>query len=247
MNDAQKTAEAVYVEEGKIIKVGNLSDMEQYKSDETDLIDLEGNTMLPGFIDPHGHITAIAQTFMIINLSEAESIDEVKDTLRKYMEDNKLDPEDWIIGFGYDNTKFDGEAHPTKFDLDSVTTKFPIFLSHASGHLAVTNSLALEKLGYTGDSYDVPEGGTVRTVEGTNEPNGILEENACLAPEKRSIIPSPSLETLINSLVKAQEFYASLGITTCQDASIDDGMQRLMIAASNSNSLFLDIVGFAVQ
>lgn len=247
MNDSQKTAEAVYVEDGKIVKVGNLSDMEQFKGDDTQLVDLQGNTMLPGFIDPHGHITAIAQTFMIVNLSDANSIEEVKAMLRKYLSERTLGPDEWLIGFGYDNTKFEGEQHPTKFDLDEVTTKNPVILSHASGHLAATNSLALEKLGYSGDSYEVPEGGTVRTIEGTNEPNGILEENACISPEKRKCIPAPPLNKLIDSLLKAQKLYASYGITTCQDASIDDGMQGLMMAASSANSLFLDIVGFAVQ
>lgn len=247
MNDSQKTVEAVYVEEGKIVKVGKLSDVEQFKGNGTQLVDLNGNTMLPGFIDPHGHITAIAQTFMIVNLGEANSIEEVKTMLRKYINGKTLKDNEWIIGFGYDNTKFEGEQHPTKFDLDDVTTKNPIFLSHASGHLATTNSLALEKLGYVGKSYIVPEGGTVRTIEGTNEPNGVLEENACLSPEKRKCIPAPSLDTLIDCLSKSQKLYASYGITTCQDASIDDAMQGLMMAASSQNAVFIDIVGFAVQ
>lgn len=244
--DKQNTkVDAVLVEDGKIAKVGKFDEIE--KDENTSLFDLEGKTMLPGFIDPHGHIVAIAQTLMITNLSETKSIQELKDMLKESLEKNPPAEGEWLIGFGYDNTNFEGENHPTKFDLDEVTKDIPIFISHASGHLAVANSKALEKFGYVGENYTVPEGGIVRTVKGTNEPNGILEENACLDPEKRKVIPTPSPQTMLNCVKKAQELYASFGITTCQDASVDVGMHKLLEGASKAGMLFIDIVGFAVQ
>lgn len=247
IDDNNPTVEAVYVEDGKIVKVGTLSEIEAKKDENTTMVDLQGKTMLPGFIDPHGHIVAIAQTLMITNLTEASSIKELKDMLKQSLEKNPPAKGEWLIGFGYDNTKFENQQHPTKFDLDEVTKDIPVFISHTSGHLSVANSKALEAFGYVGEDYVVPEGGVVETIEGTKEPNGILEENASLDPEKRKCIPAPSPQTMLNCIKKAQELYASFGITTCQDASVDESYDKLLNGAAQAGFLFLDIVGFAVQ
>lgn len=247
MVDKNETvAQAVLVEEGKIIAVGTNEELLAMNHDEK--IDLEGKTMLPGFIDPHGHIVAIAQTLMIVNLSEVNSKEEFMSALKNKMQNNPPKEGEWLIGFGYDNTKFEGEEHPTKFDLDSISSEVPMFISHASGHIATTNSKALELMGYVGDDYRVPEGGVVRTVSpDSKEPNGVLEENACLDPDVKKAIPVPSFETLLGCIRKAQEIYAAFGITTTQDASIDKGMNQLLMGAAQANALIMDIVGFAVQ
>ena len=247
VNENQPTVEAVLIENGKIIKVGSKDEVFELKDSETELVDLEGKTMLPGFIDSHSHITAVAQTLMIVNLSEANSKEEFISMLKEYDKNNSPKAGEWVIGFGYDNTKFENEEHPTKFDLDTVTTEVPIFVSHASGHISTTNSKALEALGYVGTDYEVPEGGVVRTVEGSNEPNGVLEENACLAPEKRKIIPAPSIETLLKCIKKAQEIYSSYGLTTAQDAGVDENLHQLLSLAAQKNELIMDVVGQAVQ
>ncbi len=247
VNENQPTVEAVLIENGKIIKVGSKDEVFELKDSETELVDLEGKTMLPGFIDSHSHITAVAQTLMIVNLSEANSKEEFISMLKEYVKNNSPKAGEWVIGFGYDNTKFENEEHPTKFDLDTVTTEVPIFVSHASGHISTTNSKALEALGYVGTDYEVPEGGVVRTVEGSNEPNGVLEENACLAPEKRKIIPAPSIETLLKYIKKAQEIYSSYGLTTAQDAGVDENLHQLLSLAAQKNELIMDVVGQAVQ
>ena len=247
VNENQPTVEAVLIENGKIIKVGSKDEVFELKDSETELVDLEGKTMLPGFIDSHSHITAVTQTLMIVNLSEANSKEEFISMLKEYVKNNSPKAGEWVIGFGYDNTKFENEEHPTKFDLDTVTTEVPIFVSHASGHISTTNSKALEALGYVGTDYEVPEGGVVRTVEGSNEPNGVLEENACLAPEKRKIIPAPSIETLLKCIKKAQEIYSSYGLTTAQDAGVDENLHQLLSLAAQKNELIMDVVGQAVQ
>ena len=247
MKEAGKLTAEVYEYIGKIIKVGSKDEVFELKDSETELVDLEGKTMLPGFIDSHSHITAVAQTLMIVNLSEANSKEEFISMLKEYVKNNSPKAGEWVIGFGYDNTKFENEEHPTKFDLDTVTTEVPIFVSHASGHISTTNSKALEALGYVGTDYEVPEGGVVRTVEGSNEPNGVLEENACLAPEKRKIIPAPSIETLLKCIKKAQEIYSSYGLTTAQDAGVDENLHQLLSLAAQKNELIMDVVGQAVQ
>lgn len=247
INDKEPMVEAVLVENGKIIKIGSKEEILKEKDANTELIDLNGKTMLPGFIDSHSHIVAVAQTLMIVNLSEANSKQEFIQMLKDSLNNNPPKEGEWLIGFGYDNTRYENQEHPTKFDLDLVSKEIPIFVSHASGHIATTNSKALEAFGYVGESYEIPEGGVVRTVEGSNEPNGVLEENACLSPEKRKCIPTPSMETLINCIKKAQAIYASYGLTTAQDASIDEGLNQLLNFAAEKNELIIDIVGQAIQ
>lgn len=247
VNDKQPIVDAVLVENGKIVKVGLKEEILKLKNDDIELVDLDGKTMLPGFIDSHGHIIAVAQTLMIVNLSDANSKEEFIEILKDYTKNNPPKNGEWIIGFGYDNTRYENEEHPTKFDLDLVSKDTPIFISHASGHIATTNSKALEAFGYVGTSYEVPEGGVVRAVEGSNEPNGILEENACLSPEKRKVIPTPSVDTLLSCIKKAQQIYSSYGLTTAQDASIDESLNQLLNLAAQKNELIIDIVGQAVQ
>lgn len=247
MNNKEPMVEAVLIDDEKIVKIGSKEEILNEKDENTELIDLDGKTMLPGFIDSHSHIVAVAQTLMIVNLSEANSKEEFIQMLKDSLKNNPPKEGEWLIGFGYDNTRYENEEHPTKFDLDLVSKKIPIFVSHASGHIATTNSKALEAFGYVGESYEVPEGGVVRTVEGSNEPNGVLEENACLSPEKRKCIPTPSMETLLSCIKKAQQIYASYGLTTAQDASIDDGLNKLLSFAAQKNELIIDIVGQAIQ
>ena len=247
VNEKEPIIDAVLVENGKIIKTGSKEEILKLKNEDTELIDLDGKTMLPGFIDSHSHIIAVAQTLMIVNLSDANSKEEFIAILKDYVQNNPPKNGEWIIGFGYDNTRYENEEHPTKFDLDMVSKDIPIFISHASGHIATTNSKALEAFGYVGTSYEVPEGGVVRTIEGSNEPNGILEENACLSPEKRKVIPAPSVDTLLSCIKKAQQIYSSYGLTTAQDASIDENLNQLLNLAAQKNELIIDIVGQTVQ
>ncbi len=243
----ESIVEAVLVENGLIKAIGASDELLSQVDEATEKIDLDGKVVLPGFIDPHGHIVAIAQTLMITNLSECNSKEEFMEVLRNKLKNDPPKEGEWLIGFGYDNTRFEGEEHPTKFDLDSISSDIPMFISHASGHIATTNSKALELMGYIGD-YKVPEGGVVRTVsEGSKEPNGVLEENACLDPEIKKAIPAPSVETLMSSISKAQDIYAAYGITTAQDASVDKGMNQLLMGAAHASVLKMDIVGFAVQ
>ena len=248
VDEKNKIAEAVLVENGRIFKVGTNEEILSKKDENTELVDLDGKTMVPGFIDPHGHIVAISQTLLLVQLSDVTSVEEIIEKLVDFKEKTTLPKGAWLIGFGYDNSKFANKEHPTKFDLDKVSTDIPVYITHASGHLAVANSLGLELYGYGGTDYVVPEGGVVQTVShDSKEANGILEENAIMAPEKKGIIPAPAFEQVLDSLVKAQDLYASLGITTAQDASLDEGYDKLLTTAGSMGKLKIDILGYAIQ
>lgn len=242
--------EAIFVEDGVIKAVGSNTDIIALGDENTEKIDLKGKTVLPGFIDPHGHIVATAQTLMIVTLGDVTSIEELVARLKKELEENPPQGDKWLIGFGYDNTKFEDGQHPTKFDLDSVSKEVPITVSHASGHLACVNSKALELYGYVGDDYIVPEGGVVRTVSpDSKEANGVLEENAILDSEKKKIVISPGFEDVLRAVERVQKVYASLGVTTTQDASVElsNGYTHILDTCANSGKLIIDIVGLATQ
>lgn len=245
----ESVVEAILIEDGKIKAVGSNDEILSLDKDATK-IDLEKKTVLPGFIDPHGHLVAIAQTLMIVMLGDVTSKEELLERLKNELKENPVEEGKWLIGFGYDNTKFEGGEHPTKFDLDTVSKEIPITVSHASGHLAAVNSKGLELYGYAGEDYIVPEGGVVRTVSpDSREANGVLEENAILNSEKKKVIPDMGFEDILKAIVRAQKLYASLGITTTQDASVEEAnhYQHMLGACAQNNMLFLDVVGLATQ
>lgn len=238
--------EAILIEDGVIKNIGTNKKILNYKNDAK-LVDLEGKAILPGFIDSHGHIVALSQASIMLDLSDINTRDELIENLKEYLENNKFDDGKWLLSMGYDNCKFDDKKHPTKFELDMVSTEVPIFVTHASGHVACVNSKGLELLGYAGEDYTVPEGGVVQTVDGSKEANGVLEENAFLAESKKKCIPAPTFEMVLEALEKAQDLYASFGITTAQDASVDEAVNQILNAAANFGKLKLDIIGYAVQ
>lgn len=245
----ESLVEAILIEDDKIKAVGSNDEILSLEKD-VEKIDLEKKTVLPGFIDPHGHIVAMSQTLMIVMLGDVNSKEELLERLRKELKENPVEEGKWLIGFGYDNSKFEGGLHPTKYDLDNVSKDIPISISHASGHLAAVNSKALDLYGYSGDDYIIPEGGVVRTVSpDSKEANGVLEENAILHSDKKKIIPSPGFEDVLKAVVKAQKLYASLGITTTQDASVEEAnhYNDILETCAKNNMLFLDIVGLATQ
>lgn len=249
VDDNETVAQAVLVEDGKIKAVG--SDEEVLTLDQdAQKVDLEGKTMVPGFIDPHGHIVPVAQTLMIVALGDVNSKEELLARLEESLKNDPPTGDNWLIGFGYDNTKFEDGEHPTKFDLDKISTEIPITVSHASGHLAAVNSKGLELYGYVGEDYIVPAGGVVRTVSpDSKEPNGVLEENAILDSEKKKVVKSPGFEDILKAMVKAQKIYASYGITTTQDASVEEanGYNHILGACAKNNMLIIDVVGLATQ
>lgn len=238
--------EAILIEDGVIKNIGTNKEILNYKNDAK-LVDLEGKAILPGFIDSHGHIVALSQASIMLDLSDINTRDELIENLKEYLENNKFDDGKWLLSMGYDNSKFDDKKHPTKFELDMVSTEVPIFVTHTSGHVACVNSKGLELLGYAGEDYTVPAGGVVQTVDGSKEANGVLEENAFLAESKKKCIPAPTFEMVLEALEKAQDLYASFGITTAQDASVDEAVNQILNAAANFGKLKLDIIGYAVQ
>ena len=175
-------AEALAVQNGKIVAVGELAAVMAQKGPNTALVDLQGKTLMPGFFDPHSHVALQSAKFATANLDpkpigEAGSIADSQRILKDWIKEKQIKPGGWAIGWGYDDTGIEELRHPNRDDLDAVSTEHPIVLVHISGHLMTGNSRMLDEVGITGETAN-PEGGVIQRRPGSNEPNGVLEENA---------------------------------------------------------------------
>ena len=134
--DEAETGETIAVDDGKIIAVGTEATVSEKAGKKAKQVDLSGRTMSPGFIDAHGHISAVGATAGLANLSpspvgQVNSIADVQETLRNYKRPERIPA---IIGWGYDDSLIAEYRHPTRQELDAVSTVTPIMISHASGH-----------------------------------------------------------------------------------------------------------------
>ena len=133
MEDDKRYAEAVYIENGVIKEVGNLDEVEKNIKKDTKKINLNGKTLMPGFIDAHSHITAFANTLSIVSLKECISYEDIKRKLEEYIKNKDFENTDeWIVGFGYDNNFLKEKEHPTCKLLDEVSIHYPIVITHVS-------------------------------------------------------------------------------------------------------------------
>ena len=131
-------------------------------------MDLGGKTLLPGFIDAHGHVFNVGVQAVAANLlappdGEITDIASLQATLRTWAEKSPavVARTGWIIGMGYDDSQLREQRHPTRDDLDAVSKVTPVLVVHQSGHLAALNSKGLETVGYSAETVE-PPGGTIR-------------------------------------------------------------------------------------
>ena len=163
VNDQQPTAEAVAVKDGKILAVGDRNKIESLKGDTTKIFDLQGKTLLPGFIDAHGHLFNVGITSAVALLNPppdgvVDSIDKLVEAIKAQINQPSTQALGWVIGNGYDDPLLAEKRHPTCDDLDRVSTELPVIAIHSSGHLASINRKGLEKAGITA-STENPSGG----------------------------------------------------------------------------------------
>jgi len=249
MADATPTAEAVAVRGGRILAVGTRAQVEATRGPGTRTMNLEGRTMLPGFVDPHGHVVMVGLQAVGANLlaapdGEGNDIAALVRILRDWARRNEAAVRRYglIFGFGYDDSQLREQRHPTRDELDQVSTEVPVLVIHASSHLAAANSRALEKAGISAATPD-PTGGVFRRREGSRQPNGVMEENALIAAA------GPLLggldEAAWLSMIRAgSEFYASFGYTTCQEGRAMGPAMANLAKAAERGLLAVDVVAY---
>jgi len=249
INDAQPQVEAVAVKDGKILAVGTKDELLKSKGDATELIDLQGRTMLPGFVDAHGHVMGGGLQALSANLlappdGEVKDIASLQQTLRDWVVENEetVKKIDLIVGFGYDNAQLAELRHPLRGDLDAVSKEVPIVLVHQSGHLIAVNSKALEIGGITAE-IENPQGGVIQRGEDGKEPNGVLEETAAF-PLLIKLLGRVGPEGSAAFIRAGAELWARFGYTTAQDGRTMPNAVKTMKAISTTGEFKIDIVSY---
>jgi len=199
---------SIAIKKGRIIFVGKTEEADVFRNPDTKVIDVKGKTIMPGFVDSHIHLVAYGITLDYIDLSAIYSIEELKRVIAD--EAKKRREASWIIGRGWDQEIFKEKRYPNRYDLDEAAPKNPVFLIRVCGHIAVANSIALEKANITRNTSDPPGGIIERDEKG--DPTGILKENAI--DLIREIIPKPTITDYIIAAKRAIRKCLEHGVTT---------------------------------
>ncbi len=172
---------------------------------------LEGKRLLPSFIDAHCHILPTGLDLQKLNLASCASHEEVLDAVRGRL--GELDDHQWLLAVGYDQTQFPNGVHITRDQLDTVSASQPILLRHFNGHAGIANSAALTAAGITDHEAD-PSGGTFER-DASGRMTGVLLEmaNEIVA----HAVPTPTLDEMVDGILKAGERMSSLGIACASD------------------------------
>lgn len=210
-------AEAIAVgADGRILAIGRDSEVRNLHTAGTRAIDLRGQTLLPGFFDCHLHIMWLGLNLGNVNLASppVRNKHDIVQLLRQRLDVQPETP--CVQGNRYDQNKLEGGNHLSRHDLDAVSTTTPVRIAHTSGHAAVVNTVALQRLGITRDTPD-PVGGEIGR-DASGEPNGILLETASWNNLER-LIPEPTPEVAIAALERASGYLLERGITSATDAN----------------------------
>jgi predicted amidohydrolase YtcJ len=205
--------EAIAVRGDRIEAVGKTLDIQKLKGPQTQVIDLDGHFVMPGFNDAHLHLYDAGTTKLSVDLTGVKSLDELREKVRSKVDSAKAG--EWILGSGWDETLWPVKVTPTRWDLDEVSNGHPVFLGRIDGHIAVANTRALQLGSITLASRD-PQGGHIDRNE-AGEPTGILRETAQGAV--LGVIPKPNHQLRRQGIELALADLAEHGVTSAQDYS----------------------------
>jgi len=207
--------EAIAVRGDRIQAVGKNGDIEKLKGPQTQVIDLGGHFVMPGFNDAHLHLADAGLQKLNVDLTGVRTLDEFRQRVLAKVETAK--PGEWILGGGWDETMWAVKALPSRWDLDEVSGGHPVILDRVDGHLAVANTRALRLASITIASRD-PQGGQIDR-DANGQPTGILRDTAQGAV--RTVIPQPTHEARRHGIEVALADLAEQGVTSAQDYSPD--------------------------
>lgn len=237
VDEGDRISEAVAVVGNRISLIGSSKDVGKSAGPNTEIIDLAGRSLLPGFIDAHCHPGSYGAGKRYIPCG-AKDIGSIEDMKKAVAERAKTaSEEEWIVGRGYNQTQLDEYRHPTRWDLDEAAPNHKVCIFRTCGHVLVVNSAALRKVGYDRDTPD-PEGGKIaRDAQG--ELTGVLYESARVPFWKATFSSLPELE---KSTPLMNEDFLRCGITSAHDASgrnpnelrayqkgVEDGWQKVRL------------------
>jgi len=244
MDDARPRVQAVAIAGGRILAAGDDAEVMATAGEGTEVVELNGRTLMPSFIDAHGHFANALQIVKWANVSGVPAgpvtcIADILQVLREHVAAHPAKPGEWITGYGYDVSNLSDGRQLSRDDLDPLFPDNPVLLIHSSNHGAVLNSAAFAVVGITASTPD-PAGGLILRKAGSSEPEGLLMETAFL-PIFTSM-PQPSEEELLERFDAAQQIYARTGTTTMQEGATSAHDLKLIRKAAEQGRLWLDLV-----
>ena len=247
INDAQPTAEALAVKGGKILAIGTRADLEKaHQGAATKIVDLEGKTLLPGFLDAHSHYI---NSLLVANQCKlyappsgpAKDVDAIIAELKKFAAERNIPKGEMIMGYGYDDSVMPNGRLLNRDDLDQAFPDNPVRIDHVSMHGAVMNSLALKKYGFSA-ATKTPPGGVIVRKPGTNEPYGLIMEMAFLPVMQQQEAMTPEQEIAWSKA--GQMLYAEAGITTAHEGVTYVAQLQTMKRATDAGANIIDVVAY---
>jgi predicted amidohydrolase YtcJ len=211
---ASPWAAAMLVRGEEILAVGDDDEVSALADTGAKTFDLEKHFVMPGFNDAHVHIGSAGQDWIAVRLNGVKSVAELQKRLAEGVAQHKEG--EWISGRGWDHTFWPDKKFPNRQQLDEVSPKNPVILTHISGHVAVANSMALQIAGINKATPN-PSGGEIER-DATGEPTGMLKEGAAMSLVG-SKIPPPSMEQRRRGIELALADVAQHGVTSVQDNS----------------------------
>lgn len=220
MDGENRRAASLAVKDGRIAGIWEQPDppiKEVGATSKTEIINLNGATLIPGFVDTHNHILGYSQIMDFVNCGAPPNyqINDILEQVRKKVETSSEG--EWIQGFGYDDTALEEQRHLTRDELDAVAPSNPVFVAHVTGHLAIANSQALRLAGIEEDMAEPQDGKFGR--DATGRLNGVLYEKTAMAPLAK-VIPQSSGTEMVERLGRAAQEYLAQGITMNTDAAV---------------------------
>ncbi|MCI4649431.1 amidohydrolase family protein [Phaeodactylibacter sp.] len=219
-------AEAVALKEGRIIEVGSTADVMVLRTDSTDVIDLQGHFMMPGFIEGHGHFSGLGYSLINLNFLKTSSWEEIVQMVAEAAE--QAEPGEWIVGRGWHQEKWTETPSPSVLGypyhdaLSAVSADNPVMLRHASGHSLFANAKAMELAGVSAETPDPSGGEVVRDSRG--KAIGVFEEramsliNAAYDDYRAGLSEEAKTKEWYRAIELAEEECLKKGVTSFQDA-----------------------------
>ncbi len=204
-------ASAIAVLRGRIVAIGTDAEVRRWAGPQTEVVDLQGHRVVPGFYDAHLHFLGGGLQLSRVDLKDAA--DEEEWGKRLLAIDRNLPRERWLLGGNWDHDRTFGGQLPTAAVIDKYVKDRPVFLRRYDGHMGVANTAALRLAGITRDTADVAGGVIGRHPDGT--PNGILRDNAMSLVER--VIPEPEMEEVREAVLAALRHAARCGVTSVDD------------------------------
>lgn len=237
VNAAQPRAEAVACMGNRIVAVGSSDEIRKWIGPHTEVRDLGGKLVLPGFNDSHVHFFDGGQNLAGVQLRTARSEGELRERVAEFAA--KLPAGSWITGGNWDHENWTPARLPTRQLIDAASAGHPVFVNRLDGHMALANSQALKLAGITRETPDPPGGTIVRDASG--EPTGVLKDAAMGSLDR--VVPAPSAEQIADAVRAAMRYAAENGVTSVQDMSAAPEILRVYQTLLSRGELTVRISG----